>query len=223
MCINKPDPLLALITRTESKDYFPDNIDVIKKSKDTLDAARLVQLGARTALVSQLTGLSRKVVSQLHLPLTGLPSPAGQVPFTDTWYLRNNQRLLHANVVWKLFQGFENVDRSSASVLAHVYRTYLDIMGEPVLSLSRAYFTPRLVTINAWYEQTCDHCSLSYIGPLGNQGSICPACIEYFSYRCRNCGSTIKSHANGRRKATCNGCYEKKKQKTGRPKLRSCQ
>lgn len=223
MHISKPDPLLALITRTENKNLFTDNIDVIKKSKDVFDAAQLVQLGARTALVSQLTGLSRKVVKQLHLPLTGMPSPAGQVPFTDTWYLKNNQRLLHANVVWKLFQGFKHADRSPASILTHVYRTYLDIMDEPVLSLSRAYFAPRLVTINAWYEQICDYCSQSYIGPLGSQGSICPACIEYFSFRCRSCGSTIKSHGNGRRKATCIGCYEKKKQKTGRSKLRSCQ
>lgn len=223
MCMNKPDPLIALITRTKSKNLFPDDIDVINKSKDILDAAQLVQLGARTALVSQLTGLSRKVVSQLHLPLTGMPSPAGQVPFTDTWYLRNNQRLLHANVVWKLFQGFKNADRSSASVLSHVYKTYLDIMDEPLLSLSRAYFAPRLVTINAWYEQACNYCSQSYIGPLGSEGSICPACIEYFSYRCRSCGSTIKSHGNGRRKAACTSCHERKKKKPEKTDLRNRQ
>ena len=59
MCMNKPDPLLVLISRPENKLPFPGNIDVINKSKDILDAAQLVQLGARTALVSQLTGLSR--------------------------------------------------------------------------------------------------------------------------------------------------------------------
>lgn len=223
MCMNKQDQLLALISRTDNKPSFPDNIDIINRSKDTLDAAILVQLGARTALVCQLTGLSRKLVSQLHIPLTGMTSPPGQVPFTDTWYLRSNQRQIHANVVWKLFQRLENVGHSSASMLAHVYKTYLAIMDEPVLSLSRAYFAPRLVTINAWYEQTCDYCNQSYIGPLDSQGSICPACVEYFSFRCRNCGSAIKSHANGRRKSACTSCHEKKKKKSVKADLRSCQ
>ena len=203
--------MLALVAWQDRESSVLGNIEVVTQARNTLEAVHLVQLGARAALVCQLTGLTKKVVSRLYPPLTGMPSPPGQVPFTDTWYLKSNRRMLHANVVWHLFQHLEKIGLSAASVLIHVYEVYLEIVDAPILTLTRAFFVPRLVTINAWYEQTCAHCGMSYIGPLDNDGSICPACAEYFNYRCRSCGTPIEYHPAGRRKLVCSCCYKKHK------------
>ena len=212
MSAGEPDQLLALLAGQERFASVFGNIEVVNQARCTLEAVHLVQLGARAGLVCQLTGLTKKVVSGLYPLLTGMPSPPGQVPFTDTWYLKNNDRMLHANLVWHLFQRLETTDRGAANILIHVYEAYLVIVDAPLLTLTRAFFVPRLVNINAWYEQTCDHCGMSYIGPLGNGGSICPGCTEYFNYRCRSCGAAIEYHTAGRRKAVCSACYTKQKQ-----------
>jgi hypothetical protein len=192
----------------------------VTRAKNTLEAVQLVQLGARAALVCQLTGLTKKVVGRLYPSLTGRSSPPGQVPFTDTWYMRSNQRKLHANVVWHLYQHLGRNEHCTASELISVYQAYKQIVGTPLLTLTRAFFVPRLIAINAWYEQTCDHCTMSYIGALGNDGSTCPACAEYFKRRCRNCGAAIEYRRVGRWKKFCTQCdtqqKRSKKRFTGR-------
>lgn len=211
MCIGNTDRLLALISREESEANTPGGNDVVNQARHTLEAAHLVKLGARASLVCQLTGLTKKVVSGLYPLLTGMSSPPGQVPFTDTWYLKCNRRLLHANLVWRLFQHLEKIKRTAAKVLIHVYEAYVEIVDAPLLNLTRAFFVPCLVRIKAWYEQTCDHCGMSYIGPLENGGSICPACTEYFNHRCRSCGGALEYRPKGRRKAVCSDCYERQR------------
>lgn len=211
MSVSNSNHLFTTIAGLNSNESIPVDIEVVNQAQKTLEAVQLVRLGARAALVCQLTGLKKKVVSRLYPLLTGIPSPSGQAPFTDTWYLKSNQRLLQANVVWRLFQHLEQSGRSTASVLIHVYETYLQITTTPSLSITRAFFVPRLLTMKAWYQQTCDYCSMLYIGPLGNSGSTCPACTEYFNYRCRSCSTTIEYRPAGRRKAVCSGCYEKQK------------
>jgi len=213
MCVGKPDQLPTITAGPDSDASILGDIEILNQARSSLEAVHLVQLGARAALVCQLTGLTKKAVTRLYLPLTGMPSPPGQVPFTDTWYLKNNRRMLHANVVWCLFRRLEKNGRSTTSVLIHVFETYLKIMNTPHLTLSRAFFVPRLVTMSTWYEQTCHHCGMSYISPLGNDAPTCPACIEYFNHRCRSCGAAIEYHTAGRRKATCSECYEKQKKK----------
>ncbi len=212
MRVANHDQLRALVGGQKRESRILDNIEVVTQTRSTLEAVHLVQLGARASLVCQLTGITKNVVSRLYPLLTGMPSPPGQVPFTDTWYLKSNQRMLHANVVWRLYQCLEKIGRSKSSVLIHVYESYTAIMDAPLLTLTRAFFVPRLITINAWYEQSCDHCGISYIGPLGNDGSTCPACTEYFKRRCSRCETAIEYRPAGRWKAICMGCYEQQKQ-----------
>ena len=205
MCLANPDPWLALADRKRDT-QLPDDIEVVSRAHRSLEAVHLIRLGARANLVCQLTGLAKNMVSALYPPLTGLPSPPGQVPFTDTWYLQRNIRVLHANVVWQLFQHFRGVDDAGPRLVIHVYQTYLQITEDPVLSLTRAYFVPRLISINDWCEQSCSHCGLRYIGPPDEGPPICPACVEYFRHRCRSCGAVIEKHTRGRRKARCTQC-----------------
>ena len=208
MCQGKLNQLLAVTGSQERDIGIPEDIGVLSQARRALEAASLIRLGARATLVCQLTGLGKKTVSDLYLRLTGLPSPSGQVPFTDTWYLRCNLRMLHANEVWQLYQHFRSIDHSGPGLVINVYQTYLEITEEPILTLTRAYFVPRLISINAWYEQSCTRCGLRYIGPPGNDLSICPACVEYFKHRCQSCGAVIENRPLGRRKTRCKQCLE---------------
>ena len=208
MGTNNSNKLPAVIAATKHSEDIPGDIDIVNDARKTLEAVKLIQLGARATLVCQLTGLTKKMVGRLYPRLTGMPSPPGQVPFTDTWYLKNNQRMLDANLVWRLFHQLDHAERSVSSVLIHVYEAYLEITDGPVLSLTRAFFVPRLVTMHIWHEQSCDHCSMPFIAPGEHDGATCPVCIEYFNHRCRCCGTAIRHRTSGRRKAVCSDCYE---------------
>ncbi len=185
--------------------------DIVSDAQKVLDAARLVQLGARAALVCQLTGLAKKDIARLYIRITGAPSPPGQVPFTDTWYLKTNRRMLDANLVWRLFYRMEPAGQGAAKVLIQVYDAYLGLTEVPSLSLSRAFFVPRLVIMDTWHEQACEHCTMPFIAPLEDGFTTCPVCIEYFNHRCRRCGIAIKHRTIGRRKGICDDCHERHK------------
>jgi hypothetical protein len=99
MGTNDSNKLPAAVAATKQGEDIPDDIEAVNDARKTLEAVKLIQLGARAALVCQLTGLTKKMVGRLYPRLTGMPSPPGQVPFTDTWYLKSNQRML---VVWRV-------------------------------------------------------------------------------------------------------------------------
>ena len=91
-------------TCTDERFGTRERADLYRKTQKALKAIRLTELGARAGLVRQLTGLDKKVTKRLYRQLQGKPSPPGQMPFTDVWYLNNTRRLLHASIVWKLYQ-----------------------------------------------------------------------------------------------------------------------
>ena len=70
------------------------------------EAICLTRHGARAGLVSQLTGLEKTVANRLYRQLHGRPSPSGQLPFADTWYLKQDGRMAQAALVWQLAQRF---------------------------------------------------------------------------------------------------------------------
>ncbi|HHH48366.1 MAG TPA: hypothetical protein ENK51_05710 [Gammaproteobacteria bacterium] len=53
-----------------------------------MEATHLIHLGARAGLVCQLTQLEKATVNRLYRQFHGVPSPPGQMPFTDSWYRR---------------------------------------------------------------------------------------------------------------------------------------
>ena len=190
------------------------DVEVVRQTRNSLEAIRLVQLGARAPLVSRLTGLEKTVVNRLYRQLIGRHSPPGQTPFSDTWYLQNNQRMLHVNVVWRLYQRFMQWQRGAARLLIDVYESYLNFVRTPVLNLTRAFFVSHLVTVQEWYEQVCGDCTMAYIAPLGGRRGACPVCSHYFNYRCRGCGTALHNHPQGRRRTFCAQCRESHTVKT---------
>jgi hypothetical protein len=170
------------------------------------EAIRLTRLGARAGLVSRLTGLEKAVANRLYRQLHGRPSPPGQLPFTDSWYLKQDRRMLHATLVWHLSQRFARWEATPARRLIHVYECYRWLALSPLLDITRVAFVPQLVAMHDWQAQTCRLCRLQYLIPAGSLGTTCWGCRRYLRHRCRHCGAPLADHPGGRHRGVCTAC-----------------
>jgi hypothetical protein len=159
------------------------SIDVYRQTTINLEAIRLIELGARANLVAQLTGMENAVAKRLYLQLNGHPSPPGQTPFTDAWFLQSNQRLLQASIAWRIDRRLRRFKRSRARRLIDVYESYRSAVRQPLLDITRVAFVPRLVNIGLWHRRACNACGNNYIGPVTDIEALCPGCRLYRRYR----------------------------------------
>lgn len=180
--------------------------DLYRQAEKVIEAARLIELGARAGLVHQLTGLEKAKVNRLYSQIMGRPSPSGQTPFSDAWYLKDRRRLLDVAVVWGLYRQLAQAGRNTVRVLIEVYEAYLAIVNDPLLNLTRTYLVPQLVRMGIWQERHCRHCQTPYLAPVDSLDSTCPGCELYYRYRCRRCGTALKVNAKGRYLKTCPDC-----------------
>lgn len=175
------------------------------------DAVRLIKVGARATLVCQLTDLPKKLVKRIYTMLQGHPSPRGQMPFTDAWYLENDLRMLHATLVWQLHQRIARKNRSEARVILEVYAVYRCIVNKPQLDFTRTVLVLRLVAMALWHERQCRYCDSAFLAPSDEKHDIaCPGCRLYHRYRCYRCGSAFDAQAMGRPRTVCNHCIDNK-------------
>ena len=170
------------------------------------EAIRLTRLGARAGLVSRLTGLEKAVANRLYRQLQGRPSPPGQLPFTDSWYLKQDRRMLQAPVVWQLSQRFALTDRTPAWRLIQVYECYRWLVPQPLLDITRVAFVPHLVAMQDWQAQTCTLCGTRYLVPTGSPSTTCWGCRRYLRHRCRQCGGALTVRPQGRHREVCTAC-----------------
>lgn len=175
------------------------------------DAVRLIQAGARATLVCQLTDLPKKLVKRTYTMLQGHPSPRGQMPFTDAWYLENDLRMLHATLAWQLHNRIARKNRSEARIVLEVYAVYQCIVDKPQLDLTRVVFVLRLMAMDLWRERQCQYCGSAFLAPADEKHDIaCPGCRLYHRYRCYRCGSAFNARAMGRPRTVCGHCNDGK-------------
>lgn len=170
------------------------------------EAAHLIRLGARAGLVWRLTGLEKKLLKRLYRQIIGHPSPAGQVPFTDTWYRENDRRMLQATLVWHLYRRLQRAGCSSSRLLSDVFEAYRQLVPVPLLDITRTFFVLELVAMGTWGQYQCNYCETTYLSPVPRESTACPGCRLYFRHRCHQCGSSLASKSKGRRRATCSHC-----------------
>ena len=209
---------LSPIRPSASCDHFGCagcRVEFCKYAKRIAEAIQLVRLGARSGLVCQLTGLEKTPANRLVRQLCGSPSPPGQMPFSDAWYLRSDVRMLHATVVWRLHQRLTRTGRSAARILIDVFETYCQIVADPLLDFTRAVFVPRLVAMEIWEERSCHSCKRSFLTRLDDITTECPGCRLYHRHRCRTCDSPLETHATGRQRSICLGCLARAKESPG--------
>ncbi len=181
-------------------------VDLCIQTQTSQEAIRLTQLGARAGMVSQLTGLEKAVANRLYRQLHGRPSPPGQLPFSDTWYLKQDRRMAQTTVVWQLSQRFVQSRTTPARRLIDVYESYRWLEPKPLLDITRVAFVPHLMAVREWQEQTCRQCGIQYILPTGSVGNTCWGCRLYLRHRCRYCGTPLTVRATGRHREACSAC-----------------
>lgn len=190
-------------------DRKPISANIYEEAKARIEAMLLIELGARSSLVCRLTGLPKATAKRLYRRIHGHYSPGGQAPFTDTWYLQNEQRMLHANIVWQLYKALELLERGPAENLINLYEMYLLAVQEPLLDLGHIEFVPRLVQAGIWQPRVCEFCRGEYVSPGTDIENVCPACTLQHLYRCPYCNSALKPREVGRRMEHCPQCGER--------------
>ncbi|MBL3601265.1 MAG: hypothetical protein JMN25_15605 [gamma proteobacterium endosymbiont of Lamellibrachia anaximandri] len=111
------------------------------------------------------------------------PFALGPAPFTDTWYRKDDRRMLQASLIWRLHRKLSRSGSHPARILIQVFEAYLLLVPEPRLDLTRAEYVPRLVAMGTWQEQTCEYCGLTYLAPVENIDTACPGCRLYYRHR----------------------------------------
>lgn len=189
------------------QDCYICPIEQCSQAVRTHEAVRLIQAGARTALVCQLTDLPKKYVKRLYLQLIGRPSPSGMMPFTDAWFRESEQRMLHATTVWRIHRVVVSLGRNQARTLLDVYDLYLFHFKKPLLDLTRIVAVLKLVTMSVWEVKQCEHCQKLYLTPADeNLGNSCPGCRIYHRFRCSQCGDALTIYTLGRPRQCCESC-----------------
>lgn len=184
----------------------PCTAELCRQTRAAQEAIRLTQLGARAGLVATLTGLEKSVANRLYRQLHGRPSPPGQLPFSESWYLKLEQRMLQATVVWHLSRRFAQVDVSPAQRLIDVFECYQWLVTEPLLDIMRVAFVPHLVAAGDWQAQTCGLCGIRYLLPMDSVGTTCWGCRLYLRHRCQQCGVPLTVRPRGRHRELCTTC-----------------
>ncbi len=199
--------------KIESSRHSPARASLLARALSILDAVDLIRLGARIPLICKLTGLEHSTAKRLYRQIRGFHAPAGQAPFTDTWYLKSHQRMLHTTIIWRLFQAFEATSKAAARALIDIYGSYSQMVQNVLLDVTRAAFVPQLLAQGLWLEYRCEYCSLSFIGPENNVNKSCPACHLYHRFRCRLCCAAIEQRSTGRNRDICASCSARRKRR----------
>ena len=173
----------------------------------THEAVRLLQSGARTSLVCQLTELPKKYIKRLAHLLNGQAPPRGLAPFTDAWFRESEHRMLHASAVWRIHNLVNSFERSKARELLDIYDIYLHATNNPLLDITRIVAVINLVKNKVWEPTQCVHCNKYYLTPVDeNLGDTCPGCRLYFRFRCSQCGAALSTSTLGRPRTVCERC-----------------
>jgi len=176
------------------------------RAASTLDAIRLIELGARAGMVCPLTGIDKTNANRLYRQIHQRPSPPGQAPFTDSWYLKSDYRMLHASLAWRLFQRYEQPDNRAARMVIEVYECYVFLVQAPLLDITHVAYVPQLMRMRVWRECVCQSCHTHYVSPQDSNSIICPGCRLYEKIRCSACGTSMGGYRKGRRKTICTAC-----------------
>lgn len=204
---SNPDPVPKEIFPLPEGSAQVRDLPTWQKAMGILEAIRLIELGARAGMVCHLTGMDKASANRLYRQIHHRPSPSGQQPFTDSWYRRNELRMLHTALVWRLYRKFSGRKVPPARTLIEVYESYRYLVQEPLLDITQVSFVPKLVAMHLWAERACKRCRAPYIAPVDSISVLCPGCRLYQQFRCPDCGAPSSGgYRKGRRPGKCHAC-----------------
>lgn len=179
---------------------------VFKTLVAKMEAIKLIELGAKPIQVHDLTGVTKSTVKHLYRKIQGRTPSGGQLPFTDTWYMQSNKRLLHANIAWRFGNALNSSKCDPAEFLIDLYEAYLLSVQKPLLDISHVDFISHLLRADIWQIHSCKYCGEEYVSPGADTSGACPACRAQHVYRCVHCGEQLRPKHFGRPLEHCPAC-----------------
>ena len=158
---------------------------LVEENQHVTRAIRLIELGARMAVLEAETSLSHERLVRLYREVTGKSPSKGQLPYSTDWFT-SWQPNIHAS----LFQNIHsNLDKSCElepiDLLIRAWTLYSEEvrhMGvEPLLSITRAWRLVKFVDSGMLELTKCSHCSGHFITHAHEYGSgfkpfVCGLC-----------------------------------------------
>jgi flagellar transcriptional activator FlhC len=143
------------------------NKSVIDEARDIQVAVELIQLGARLQLLQEETFLSRERLLRLYKEVKGVSPSKGMLPYSTDWFMSwwpNVNASLFMNIHQFLTQ---HTSATGVGALIKGYRLYLEqmgrVQGEPVMSITRAWFLLRFFKARMLKLHACSTCSGQFV------------------------------------------------------------
>lgn len=143
------------------------NKSVVNEAREIQIAVELINLGARLQLLQEETHLSRERLLKLYKEVKGESPSKGMLPYSTDWFMSWS-----ANIHSSLFMGIhqfmaKHAGLTGVEALVKSYRLYLEQTevdeGEPVLSITRAWFLVRFFEADMMQLTTCHECGGQFV------------------------------------------------------------
>jgi flagellar transcriptional activator FlhC len=159
--------MTAAVAIAESPRAAAPRKSLLQENEHVSRAIRLIQLGARMAVLEAETSLSHERLVRLYREVTGKSPSKGQLPYSTDWFT-SWQPNIHAS----LFQNIHrNLDKTTAlepvELLIRAWKLYAEEVGhmgvEPILSITRAWRLVKFVDSGMLELTPCSHCGGHFI------------------------------------------------------------
>jgi len=163
---------------------------------DLLLAERLIQLGARPPIVSQLCHLTRKQSIELSKAVQGQPPKQGMLPHDHQWAIRSAFNNIHASLFLSIIEDIRHrlsTPNLSATLLVTAYEIYSNVASKILadrqfiqprssqhypLDINRAWYLISLLSAGDLVFILCGRCRARYLGMIHPEAAFsqCPIC-----------------------------------------------
>ena len=163
---------------------------------DLLLAEKLIQLGARPPIVSQLCHLTRKQSIAFFKTVQGQAPKQGMLPHDHQWAIRSAFNNIHASLFLSMIEDIRHrlsTPNLDATLLVAAYEIYSNVASRILadrqyiqsrssqhypLDINRAWYLISLLSAGDLVFILCERCRARYLGMIHSDATFsqCPIC-----------------------------------------------
>ena len=143
------------------------NKSVVTEAREIQIAVELINLGARLQVLQEETAVSRERLIKLYKEVKGESPAKGMLPYSTDWFMSWLPNI-HSSLFMDIHQFMiKHTKLSGVEALIKSYRLYLEQIqiseGEPVLSITRAWFLVRFFDADMLQLTECRECGGHFV------------------------------------------------------------
>lgn len=182
-----------------AEDSKRERVPSLDEANQILVAHQLINLGARIAVVTNLTRMPAKKLRRLYREWTDKDPVPGHLPSDASYYTQDLIKSLHSSVFLALYRYYTTLkpmETYGPDLLIQTYRAYLahfDItIDEAVIDINRAWYMLRAYRCGQIVSQNCRWCKSNYVVSTAYSRQGCPVCTILSNSKCIDCGTPIR-------------------------------